>query len=58
MVDLIVGLAICVVVAWVVCVPLAKITGDYEATRYDREHGNVPVPRSTAARRRRVGSRR
>lgn len=50
MVDLLVGLVVCAAVAWVVCVPLAKLTGNYEPTRFDNEHGNVHVP--TTARRR------
>lgn len=49
-VDLLVGLVVCAAVAWVVCVPLAKLTGNYEPTRFDNEHGNVHVP--TTARRR------
>lgn len=50
MVDLLVGLAVCAVVAWIVCVPLAKLTGNWEPTRFDPEHGNVHV-RTTARRR-------
>lgn len=58
MADLLIGLAVCAVIAWVVCVPLAKLTGDYDTTRFDttrnpRETGNVHVPRSTYARLRR-----
>lgn len=58
MIELLGGLAVCAVVAWVVCVPLAKLTGDYDSTRFDttrhdRMHGNVGLPRSTHARLRR-----
>lgn len=46
MIDLVGGFVVCLIVAWVVCVPLAKLTGDYDSRfdNDDRMHGNVHVP--------------